>query len=89
MTDKERGDKDKLEVSGVVLVSVLSLFLTVFGWGWSTLSGRVSEVNQVKLDKSAYEEHLRTILLMQGDISRIRDILERHASHFGGDGARR
>lgn len=83
MTEHEKDEaerKDKLEVPWVV---VLGLIFALFAWGWSNLSNRYTDLDRTKLDKGVFEEHQRNITAMQGDISRIRDILEKHAVHFG------
>lgn len=77
--EHEKNYKDKLEISWVV---VFGFLFSLFAWGWSNLNSRYIDLDKTKLDKGVFEEHQRNIAAMQGDISRIRDILEKHDPHF-------
>lgn len=81
MTEREKNEKDRVEISWVV---ILGLILSLFAWGWTNLSNRYTDMDRTKLDKGVFEEHQRNITSIQSDISRIRDILEKHDPHFQG-----
>lgn len=82
MTEHDKNHEDRLEIKWVyVLIFIFMLFL----WGYASLENHASRLDQTKLDKSVFEEHQLSIGAMKSDISRIRDILEQHATHFKPD----
>jgi hypothetical protein len=79
MTEHEQNHRDKLEVSWVV---VLGLVFGLFAFGYAVLERRVADLGAVKLDKTVFEEHQRSITAIQNDITRIRDLLEKRQPFF-------
>lgn len=79
--EQEKNHRDKLEVPWVI---ILTLIFVLLAWGYANLNNRYNDLDRSKLDKGVFEEHQRNIVSMQSDISRIRDILEKHDPHFQG-----
>lgn len=79
MTEHDKNHEDRLEIKWVY---VLMLIFCLFVWGYASLENRTTRLDQTKLDKAVFDEHQVSIGAMKSDISRIRDILEQHATHF-------
>lgn len=78
MTEKEY--RDSVELKWVYVLGVLGSLLTILGsvflWGYNNL-------NERKLDKTAFEQQSQRITDMRDDIRAIRELMDRHAFHFG------